>query len=47
MENRQLLDLQKLDLDSRLNINANSEDSSCTSCGANSCNGSEPTPTTW
>ena len=30
MENRQLLDLQKLELDSSRNINVNSEDSSCT-----------------
>ncbi|MDO4872671.1 MAG: hypothetical protein Q3964_01100 [Carnobacterium sp.] len=45
MENRQLLDLQKLELDSSLNINVNSEDSSCTSCGASSCN-ADPVPTT-
>jgi|GEM_PF-2543245 len=44
MENRQLLDLQKLELDSSLNINVNSEYSSCTSCGATSCNGPDPIP---
>ena len=44
MENRQLLDLQKLELDSSRNINVNSEDSSCTSCGASSCNGPDPIP---